>query len=99
MQWAHGSMGPVSASEALLCEPEDDSEPEDDRAPGTTGSTRLGALRLRPWAVTAVWVLGVIAAFAAYLQVARTRAVNSHGRSNALQACAPTATTLPPPAC
>src|SRR5260370_11242049 len=86
MQWAHGSMGPVSASEALLCEPEDDSEPEDDRAPGTTGSTRLGALRLRPWAVTAVWVLGVIAAFAAYLEVARTRAVNSDGASTALQA-------------
>jgi len=31
-------------------------------------------------------VLGVIAAFAAYLQLARTRAVNSDGASNALQA-------------
>src|SRR5438132_7448372 len=31
-------------------------------------------------------MLGVIAAFAAYLQLARTRAVNSDGASNALQA-------------
>src|SRR6202030_1443118 len=34
----------------------------------------------------AAWVLGVIAAFAANLQLARTRAVNSDGASNALQA-------------
>ena len=33
-----------------------------------------------------MWVLGVIAAFAAYLQLARTRAINSDGASNALQA-------------
>jgi hypothetical protein len=33
-----------------------------------------------------VWVLGVIAAFAAYLQLARTRAINSNGAGNALQA-------------
>ena len=31
-------------------------------------------------------MLGVAAAFAAYLQLARTRAVNSDGASNALQA-------------
>src|SRR3984893_15580001 len=31
-------------------------------------------------------MLGVIAAFASYLQLARTRAVNSDGASNALQA-------------
>src|SRR6266404_6267213 len=73
-------MGPVSASKARL------SESEQDNAPGPTGSTRLSALRLRPWAVTAVWVLGVVAAFASYLQLARTRAVNSDGASNALQA-------------
>jgi hypothetical protein len=36
--------------------------------------------------VTAVWVLGVIAVFAANLRLARTRAVNSDGASNALQA-------------
>jgi hypothetical protein len=33
-----------------------------------------------------VWALGVIAAFAAYLRLARTRAVNSDGAGNALQA-------------
>ena len=43
-------------------------------------------MRLRPWAVTAAWVLGVIAVFAANLQLARTRAVNSDGASQALQA-------------
>ena len=43
-------------------------------------------LRLRPWAVTAAWVLGVIAVFAANLQLARTRAVNSDGAGQALQA-------------
>ncbi len=41
---------------------------------------------LRPWAVMAAWVLGAIAVFAANLQLARTRAVNSDGASNALQA-------------
>jgi hypothetical protein len=41
---------------------------------------------MRPWAVTAAWVLGVAAAFACYLQLARTRAVNSDGANNALQA-------------
>ena len=62
------------------------SEAEDDEAPGTTGFARLRGLRLRPWAVTAVWVLGVIAAFACYLQLARTRAVNSDAAGQALQA-------------
>jgi hypothetical protein len=55
------------------------------QAPGAT-STRFRALRLRTWAVAAVWMLGVIAAFTSYLQLARTRAVNSDGASNALQA-------------
>jgi hypothetical protein len=36
--------------------------------------------------VTAVWVLGVVGAFAVNLRLARTRAVNSDGASNALQA-------------
>jgi hypothetical protein len=36
--------------------------------------------------VTAAWVLGVIAVFAVNLRLARTRAVNSDGASNALQA-------------
>ena len=58
----------------------------DDEAPGPAGSAGFRALRLRPWAVTAAWVLGVIAVFAANLQLARTRAVNSDGASQALQA-------------
>jgi len=70
----------MSADRALL------SEAGDDEAPATAGSTGFRALRGRPWAVTAVWVLGVICAFAANLQLARTRAVNSDGASNALQA-------------
>jgi len=70
----------MSADGALL------SEAGDDEAPATAGSTGFRVLRGRPWAVTAVWVLGVICAFAANLQLARTRAVNSDGASNALQA-------------
>jgi hypothetical protein len=70
-------MGRVSASEALLC------EPGDDGAPGPAGPTRL---KLHPLAVTAVWVLGAVAAFACYLRLSRTRAVNSDGAGQALQA-------------
>jgi hypothetical protein len=73
-------MGRVSLGKALT------SEAEDDQAPGTTGSTGLRAPRLRTWAVAAVWVLGVVAAFACYLRLARTRAVNSDGAGQALQA-------------
>jgi hypothetical protein len=73
-------MGRVSLGNALT------SEAEDDQAPGTTGSTGLRAPRLRTWAVAAVWVLGVVAAFACYLRLARTRAVNSDGAGQALQA-------------
>jgi hypothetical protein len=72
--------GHVSAGKARL------SEAEDGQAAGTTGATGLRRLRLRTWAVALVWVFGVIAAFASYLQLARTRAVNSDGASNALQA-------------
>ena len=43
-------------------------------------------MKLHSLAVTAVWALGAIAAFACYLRLARTRAVNSDGASNALQA-------------
>ena len=62
------------------------SEVGDDEATGTAGSTRLSALRASRWAVTAIWTLGVIAAFVCYLQLARTRAVNSDGADQALQA-------------
>jgi hypothetical protein len=58
----------------------------DDEATGPTGSTRLSALRASRWAVTALWTLGVIAAFACYLPLARTRAVNSDAADQALQA-------------
>jgi len=61
-------------------------EAEDDRAPVTSDSTGFRAWRLRAWAVAAVSMLAVIAAFASYLRLARTRAVNSDGASNALQA-------------
>ena len=60
-------------------------ETEDDDALGTTAARRLPALRPRLW-TAAVWLLGVIAAFACYLQLARTRAVNSDGAGQALQA-------------
>src|SRR3984893_18366219 len=73
-------MGRVTAGEALL------SEPEDAGAPGPAGPTGLRALKLRPLAVTALWVLGAGAAFACYLRLSRTRAVNSDGASQALQA-------------
>ncbi len=46
----------------------------------------MSARRQRTWALAALWLLGVAVAFAAYLRLARTRAVNSDGASNALQA-------------
>jgi hypothetical protein len=70
----------MSTGKALL------SEAGDDKAPGPAGPTGLRALKLRPWAVTAAWVLGVIAVFTANLRLSRTRAVNSDGAGQALQA-------------
>jgi hypothetical protein len=70
----------VSASKEFL------PEAEEYQAPSLTSPARLRALRLRPWVVAVAWVLGVIAAFAVYLDLARTRAVNSDGAGNALQA-------------
>ena len=70
----------MSASEALL------SAAGDDQAPGAPGSTGLGAQRPRRWLLAALWVLCVLAAFVTYLLLARTRAVNSDGASQALQA-------------
>ena len=60
-------------------------EAEDDNALGTTAARRLPALRPRPW-TAAAWLLGTIAAFACYLLLSRTRAVNSDGAGQALQA-------------
>src|SRR5260370_16907516 len=59
-------------------------------APGSSGQAVLARLRApRPvqWAVPLAWVLGVAAAFACYLELARTRAVNSDGATQALQSC------------
>jgi hypothetical protein len=73
-------MGHVNLGEALPA------EAEDDQAPGTAGAAGRGALRLRPWAVTVAWVVGVIAVFGCYLRLSRTGAVNSDGAGQALQA-------------
>jgi hypothetical protein len=70
----------VSASKEFI------SQAENDQAPRPAAPARLRTPRLRPWAVAAAWMLGVIAAFAVYLALARTRAVNSDGAGNALQA-------------
>jgi hypothetical protein len=69
----------VSAGRALS------PEAEDDNALDTKAATRLPALRSR-LRTAAVWLLGAIAVFACYLQLARTRAVNSDGAGQALQA-------------
>jgi len=56
-----------------------------EKAPGPPGGG-LVAGRLRAAMVPAVCALGAIAGFACYLRLARTRAVNSDGAGNALQA-------------
>jgi hypothetical protein len=68
-------MGLVNLGKALPA------EAEDARVPGPTGAGGL-----RRWVVPAVWVAGMAAAFGCYLQLARTRAVNSDGAGQALQA-------------
>ena len=73
-------MGRVSLGKALT------SEAEDDQEPGATPSAGFRARRLRSWAEPAAWVLGIIVAFVVYLQLSRTRAVNSDGAAQALQA-------------
>ena len=55
-------------------------------APGTAVPARRNPAPWHRWLVTAAWVLGVVAAFACYLRLARTRAVDSDGASQALQA-------------
>ena len=55
-----------------------------------TAGRRLPATRRAPaarrWLVAAAWTFATLAAFAVYLRLARTRAVNSDGASQALQA-------------
>jgi hypothetical protein len=69
---AGGREGPPAASSAGAAS-----------SPAAAGGPR--ALRPRIWAA-AVWALAVAAAFACYLRLAWTRAVDSDGASNALQA-------------
>ncbi len=69
-------MGHVSAVRASR------SEAEDDDIPAAAASAR----RWRPVVRGAAWAAGTLAAFAANLLLARTRAVNSDGAGNALQA-------------
>ena len=69
----------VGAGEAL-------SAADGGKAPGTAKSAGFRALLLRTRTAAAVWALGLTAFFASCLQLARTRAVNSDGASNALQA-------------
>src|SRR5580658_9145530 len=76
----HDAIRRVSASSAAVSQAADDSAPAPPDRPG------LRTRRLRPWAEPAIWVLGVLVAFAVNLQLARTRAVNSDGAGNALQA-------------
>ena len=73
-------MGHVTASREVL------SEAHDDPAPRSATAALRRALRPRQWPVIAAWVLGVAVGFTVYLQLARTRAVNSDGASQALQA-------------
>jgi hypothetical protein len=73
----------MSAGETVLPEAGE----QQTSGPAATLGGRLRSWRQRRrWPVTGLWVLGVVAAFAAYLEIARTRAVNSDGASNALQA-------------
>ncbi len=59
-----------------------------DSAPSPPDQPGPRTRRQRSWAEPALWVLGVLAVFAVNLQIARTRAVNSDGAGNALQAWA-----------
>jgi hypothetical protein len=51
-----------------------------------TGPRATALSRQRRWLSVALWTLGVVAAFACYLRLASTRAVNSDGSAMALQA-------------
>jgi hypothetical protein len=77
----HTAMGRVGTSGPDMPQDPGDSAPVPDRP----GSRTRGQ---GSWAEPAIWVLGVLAAFAVNLQIARTRAVNSDGAGNALQAWA-----------
>ncbi len=78
----HDAIRRVSAGRAAVSDAADDSAPAPPDRPGPRSR------QLRPWAEPAIWVLGVLAAFAVNLEIARTRAVNSDGAGNALQAWA-----------
>src|SRR5215471_20580152 len=58
----------------------------EDIAHRVTARLPPGSAPRRRWLVVAIWVLGTVAAFACYLRLAETLAVNSDGASQALQA-------------
>jgi hypothetical protein len=68
----------VSAGKAVL--------PETGVQPPSDGAARRQRSRRGRWPVVTLWVLGAVLGFVAYLALASTRAVNSDGSSNALQA-------------
>jgi hypothetical protein len=76
------AVGRVSTRTADVPQDPEDSAPAPPDRPGPR------ARRRRSWSEPAIWVLAVLAAFAVNLQIARTRAVNSDGAGNALQAWA-----------
>jgi hypothetical protein len=81
----------MSAGETMLPEGEaglpepGEHQPSGEAAARPDLGGRLRSWRRR-WPVIALWLLGAVAGFTAYLMLARTRAVNSDGSSNALQA-------------
>jgi hypothetical protein len=80
----------MSAGETMLPEGEAGLPEAGEPQPSGEAAARPdlgGRLRSRRrWPVIALWLLGAVAGFTAYLMLARTRAVNSDGSSNALQA-------------
>jgi hypothetical protein len=62
------------------------SEADQGTAPGAPVPARPPQASRHRWLAAAGWVLGVVLAFAVYLRLARTRAVDSDGASQALQA-------------
>jgi hypothetical protein len=81
----------MSAGETMLPEGEAGLPEAGEHRPSGEAAARPdlgGRLRSwrRRWPVIALWLLGAVAGFTAYLMLARTRAVNSDGSSNALQA-------------
>jgi hypothetical protein len=78
----HGVTARLGAAAPAAPEPAAGSAPAPAALPGRRAHPP------RSWAEPAIWVLGALAVFVVNLQIARTRAVNSDGAGNALQAWA-----------